>query len=59
MYLDCNLYCKDSLSSVIRKPESHLGTVNYPETSLSQGDVILEEGSNNWAVTVQSFHVQR
>lgn len=32
-----NLYCKGSLSSVIPKPESHLGTVNYSETSWSQG----------------------
>ena len=24
-----------------------------------RGDVISEQGSNNWAVTVQSFHIQR
>lgn len=60
MCLYFNLCCKDSLSSVIPKPESHLDPVNYSETSLShRGDVISEQGSNNWAVTVQSFHIQR
>lgn len=32
---------------IIQKPPCH------------RGDVISEQGSNNWAVTVHSFHIQR
>lgn len=58
-YLHFNSHCKDSLSSVIPSLKDIWAQLIIQKLPCHRGGVISEQGSNNWAVNVQSFLIQR